>query len=98
MENNYWIVDDLLIFKPEFNEELTDYYDVINKYKKIKFSNYNDPLIAIEIHNLYNDKYIKKYIKNKFNQKIDLSNNINLTHLTFKYKFNKKKYQKILKQ
>ena len=45
MENNYWIVDDLLIFKPEFNEELTDYYDVINKYKKIMFSNYNDPFI-----------------------------------------------------
>ena len=28
MENNYWIVDEWLIFKPGFNEELTNYYDV----------------------------------------------------------------------
>ena len=60
MENNYWIVDDWLIFKPEFNEELDEYYDVINKYKKIMFSNYNDPLIAIETNNIYNYKYKKK--------------------------------------
>ena len=45
MENNYQIVDEWLIFKPKFNEELTNYYDVINKYNKIMFSNYNDPLI-----------------------------------------------------
>ena len=33
MENNYWIVDDWLIFKPEFNEPLDDYYSVINMKK-----------------------------------------------------------------
>ena len=38
MENNYWIEEDLLIFKPDFNEELTNYYDLINKYNKIIFS------------------------------------------------------------
>ena len=43
MENNYWIVDDLLIFKPKFNDKLDEYYNVINKYKKIMFSNYNEP-------------------------------------------------------
>jgi len=48
MENNYWIEDDLLIFKPSFNEKLTDYYVIINKYKKVMFSNYNDPLIVIK--------------------------------------------------
>ena len=48
MENNYWIVDDWLIFKPEFNEELDKYYGIINKYKKIMFSNYTNPLIAIK--------------------------------------------------
>ena len=85
MENNYWIVDDLLIFKPEFNEVLDDYYDLINKYKKIIFSNYNESEIAIKTNNFYNDKYDKNYISNKFNQKIDLSNNI---HLTFGYNFN----------
>ena len=91
MENNYWIVEEWLIFKPEFNKELTNYYDVINKYKKIMFSNYNDPLIAIETNNKYDDKYDNKYNNNLthltfgeyFNQKIDLSNNINLTHLIF---------------
>ena len=35
MKNNYWIVDDWLIFKPEFNEPLNDYYDIINQCKKI---------------------------------------------------------------
>jgi len=72
MDNNYWIVDDCLIFKPEFNDKLDEYYNVINKYNKIMFSNYNDPLLAIEIHNLYDNKYIKKYIESKFNQEIDL--------------------------
>jgi len=51
MESNFWIVNEWLIFKPEFNEELTYYYDIINKYKKVMFSNYNKPLIAIEINN-----------------------------------------------
>jgi hypothetical protein len=54
MENNYWIIDDWLIFKPGFNDKLTDYYDIINKYKKIMFSNYNDRytnLIVIYINN-----------------------------------------------
>ena len=31
MENNYWIVNDWLIFKPEFNEPSDDYYDIINQ-------------------------------------------------------------------
>jgi hypothetical protein len=58
MENNYWIVDDWLIFKPKFNEKLDEYYDIINKYKKLMFSNYNDPLIAIETNNKFKDKYV----------------------------------------
>ena len=90
MENNYWIVDDLLIFKPEFNEELTDYYDIINKHKKIMFSNYNDPLLAIETNNKYKEDYKNNYSRSNFNKEIDLSNNINLTHLTFEDYFNKK--------
>ena len=57
MENNYWIVENRLIFKPNFNEDLTNYYDIINKYKKIMFSNYDEPLIAIETNNKYDLKY-----------------------------------------
>ena len=53
MENNYWFVDDFLIFKPSFNEELTNYYEIINKYKKIIFSNYSEPLITIKTNNKY---------------------------------------------
>ena len=90
MENNYWIIDEWLIFKPSFNEDLTNYYDVINKYEKIMFSNYNDPLIAIKTNNEWNREYLNNYIESDFNQKIDLSNNINLTHLTFGYYFNQK--------
>jgi hypothetical protein len=51
------------------------------------FSNYNDPLIAIETNNQYEKNY--NYIINQFNKEIDLSNNINLTHLTFRGDFNK---------
>jgi len=69
MENNYWIEDGWLIFKPEFNEELDEYYDIINKYNKIIFSNYYDPLIAIKTNNKYNRNYKdNKYVQNKFNK------------------------------
>jgi len=88
MENNYWVKDEWLIFKPSFNEDLLNYYNIINKYKKIMFSNYNDPLIAIKTNNKYESEYNYNYIENNFNQEIDLSNNINLTHLTFGKYFN----------
>ena len=89
MENNYWIVDDWLIFKPEFNEELTDYYNVINQYKKIMFSNYNEPLIAIKTNNNMIDTHSNNFMDSmNLIKKLDLSNNINLTHLTFGRRFN----------
>jgi hypothetical protein len=88
MENNYWIVDDWLIFKPYFKEVLDDYYGIINKYKKIIFSDYDEPLIAIETNNIHESEKKNNYIINNFYQKIDLSNNINLTHLTFGKNFN----------
>ena len=89
MENIFWIEDEWLIFKPSFNEEITNYYDVINKYNKIIFSNYDDPVITIETNNIYISKYNHNIVGSNFNKEIDLSNNINLTHLTFGYWFNK---------
>jgi len=87
MENNYWIVDDWLIFKPEFNDKLDEYYDMINKYNKIIFSNYNEHLIEIET----NNRWIKNYfLYSIFNQEINLSNNNNLTDLYLGHDFNKK--------
>ena len=49
MENNYYIIlHKWLIFNPEFNEKLDEYYDIINKYEKIIFSNNYKPLIKIK--------------------------------------------------
>ena len=92
MENNYWIENEWLIFKPEFNEEMTNYYEIINKYKKVLFSNYNDPLIAIQKNNNYVYEYYNKHINSDFNKEIYLLNNINLTHLTFEWNFNQEIY------
>ena len=91
MENNYWIEDKLLIFKPEFNEELINYYDIINKYKKVMFSNYSVK------NNKYNNKFKNNYVLGLFNKEIDLSNNINLTHLTFGCGFTQEIFHLILK-
>jgi hypothetical protein len=84
MEDNYLITDDeWLIFKPEFNEPLDNYYDVINKYPKIIFS---EPEISIiDKTENYNTKYI---VHNRFNKNIDLTNNINLTYLYLGHSFN----------
>ena len=91
MENNYWSADDWLIFKPEFNENLDEYYDIINNYNKIMFSNYDDERNFADelfIKNLDDVNYLEPKCKyyfgfkqNKFNKKIDLSKNTNLTHL-----------------
>ena len=88
MENNYWIEDDLLIFKPSFNDDLLNYYDMMKKYKKIIFGNYNDLFMTLKTNNEYEHDYKDNYIRGEFNKKIDLSNNINLTHLTFGLDFN----------
>ena len=48
MDTKYWIIDDKLIFKPEFNEELEEYYNVIGKYNTLIFSNYDDPEITMK--------------------------------------------------
>ena len=53
MENNYWVKNEWLIFNPYFNEELTNYDVVINKYNKIIFSNYYNILMVIETNNEY---------------------------------------------
>jgi hypothetical protein len=82
MENNYWIIDDWLIFKPEFNKKLDEYYNIINKYSKIMFSNYDEPLIYLfETNNKIIMINYNNYFKAIFNNEIDLSNNIHLTHL-----------------
>jgi len=41
--NKYWIVEDAIIFKPEFNESLDNYSDIISNCRILIFSNYKDP-------------------------------------------------------
>ena len=39
--SDYWIYNnEILVFKPEFNKPLEEYYDIISHYNKIIFSNY----------------------------------------------------------
>lgn len=40
MNNNYWIYEDYIIFKPEFNKSIKNYINVIIFYHILIFSNY----------------------------------------------------------
>ena len=68
MNENYWIYEDSFIFKPDFNEPIDDYIDIIKNYKKLIFSNYNDLEICIETNNNFNNKYKNNCKSSKFNQ------------------------------
>ena len=86
--NDYWILDNKLIFKPKFNESIEKYYDLISNYDTLIFSNYNDVNICIETNNKYEYNYRYEYNKSEFNKKVELP--INITHLTFGDYFNQK--------
>ncbi len=83
---DYWIIGEYLIFKPEFNDSLDKYSNLLNKYTRLIFSNYNDWKICFETNNEYMNVYDKQHIGSKFNKPIEL--NQNLTHLTTGYEFN----------
>ena len=91
MEEPYWIIADTIIFKPEFVNSLNEYVKIIFQYKKIIFSNYNEPKIATETNNKYNSKYDNIWNCSKFNQPLSdfLSKLINLEHLNLSYYFNR---------
>jgi len=40
LDLNYLIIDGYIIFKPDYNETLDNYNNIIKKYKKIIFSNF----------------------------------------------------------
>ena len=56
MDPPYWIVDSTIIFKPDFNDSLDDYLDIISNYEILYFSNFTDPYIAQKTNNVYNDQ------------------------------------------
>ena len=90
MEQSYWIISDTMIFKPEFNSKLDVYKEIITQYKKIIFSNYNDPEILLETNNNYNGKYFYIFKESLFNQQLSdsFSKLVNLEQLTFGKYFN----------
>ena len=83
---NYWIYENKVIFKPNFNDNLDDYIDIITKHNELIFSNYDDFTITIKTNNLYCYKYCYYYNKSKFDKQVIIPQNI--THLTFDWKFN----------
>ena len=38
---NYWIIEEKFIFKPDFNEKIDQYLGIISKCNDIIFRNYN---------------------------------------------------------
>lgn len=88
MNKEYWIIDDKLIFKPEFNKELYSYYDVISQHNTLIFSNYDNPEMAIKTNNKNTNDYRKKYKYSKFNKKIKLTGKV--IYLSFSDCFNQK--------
>jgi hypothetical protein len=84
--NDYWIIEDQFIFKPHFDSSIDVYKNIISKYNKLVFSNYNDVDICIKRNNKYDSIYSNNFIGSKFNQIIDLPPN--LTHITFGRNFN----------
>ena len=90
MDNDYWINEDYIIFKPEFNKSISNYINVIKNYKNLIFSNYDDYKICISTNNIYSDKYNKNHKSSKFNQPVlnSLDNLTQLQQLTFGFEFN----------
>jgi hypothetical protein len=82
----YWIYNDSIIFKPNFDKDLDEYYHIINKYKKLYFSDYDNYMTTIKSNNDKFDFYDYNIIKNSnsFRQKKLYVTNNN------KSKFNKK--------
>ena len=86
MQSNYWIYENKVIFKPNFNDDLDDYIDIISKHNELIFSNYNDFTITIKTNNFYCDKYHHNYKRSNFNQQVIIPENV--THLSFGDNFN----------
>ena len=84
MEENYWLIDNKIIFKPGFNSILNDYIEIISKYNELIFSNYDDVDITLERNNKY--VFDTNSEGSKFNQTIKLPESI--TRLTFRFDFN----------
>ena len=68
--DNYWIRDNKIIFKPNFNEKLSNYIKIISKYNELMFSNYDNVEIIFKTKNKYNYHHNSNYKPSIFNQPI----------------------------
>ena len=73
---NYWVKDNQIIFKPEFNESINKYQRVIFKCNGFIFGNYDELEIILETNHNYKKKYHFNFKYSKFNQKIILPRQI----------------------
>ena len=69
----YYTDDSIIIFNREFNEPLDKYIGIINHYKKLIFSNYQDYKLCIETNNKWISKYNSHYKYSKFNRPLHKS-------------------------
>ena len=82
----YWIHENKIIFKPNFNNKLDNYINIITKYNELIFSDYDDYNITIKTNNIYFYEYYINYTHSKFNQQVIIPQNV--IHLTFGSYFN----------
>ena len=87
---DYYIYEDSFIFKPYFNGFINDYINIISNYKKLIFSNYNEPKLCVKANNNYIANYHDKHKSSYFNKPLSdsLNNLTQLQQLTFGDCFN----------
>ena len=73
MNCNYYIYKDIFYFKPNFNEVMNDYIEIIKDYKSLIFSNCTDLKIVFGTNNLYDNKYHHNYLSSRYNQPLSNS-------------------------
>ena len=90
MDSPYQIVDDKIIFKPQFNECLDNYSDIISNQEILYFSNYNNPHLTFKNNNIFTLDKCHLYSRSLFNQSLgnSLSKTHNLRKLTLGHNFN----------
>ena len=73
---NYWVHDNQIIFKPDFNEPIDKYQKEFSKCNGLIFGNYDKLEIILETNNKCKKEYRYNNIRSKFNQKIILPSSI----------------------
>lgn len=96
---DFWIYNNIIIFKPEFNDSIEPYYNLISKYDSLIFSNISEPEMSFiknsigcllyndeELYNLSKKNMTEILKKSVFNKQLSLPNNIKF--LVFGFYFN----------